>query len=126
MTLNGKSLLKGKDIIVSVSGEALDGIISLETRQKKTAYDIMEFLSSTPVASINEKRTYELKLKSLSLFDEGVFEIEPFEMRVEYGSKRTVYSGCALKSVKLESASSSYMQYTYEIEALSRSTETRS
>lgn len=91
--------LKGSDFAVEVNGRALGGVISAEVEEKKSFYDVREFLSGSAVESVESKSntiTLTVNISKDNLFSG---DVNILSLALVQGDGRTEFRNIRVLSV---------------------------
>lgn len=117
--MNTLRILKGKDIVLSVGTHELSFVTEFTAVSEGNSYPVKEMLNEENVDNIILDKKYKISITALSLFDESVFDIEPFELTVSDENKEYVYTGCRVVKVARDIKAVNPIENKFELEAVS-------
>ncbi len=94
--MNELRLTRSGDIELFAGEEQLFGVIDFSAKELYESYPIREYLSGEPVALINGRMNYELRLSVLSLFRSELLESNDLTLSVVDGDVTYRYEGCTV------------------------------
>lgn len=95
-------IVRGTDVTLYVDTTPLFGVTSFSAVEKKSTYDIYEYLSTEPCERIPQRSSYEIKLSIMALFSDQLPTENGYELRVADGDTEYIYENCRLKEQKTE------------------------
>lgn len=100
--MNELRIIRGTDVKLYADDTPLFGITELSAVQKKSYYDVCEYLSGVPCEHIPQGAHYEIKLSFMALFDGQLPAGNVFSLRVTDGSTEYRFDNCRVTEQKTE------------------------
>lgn len=100
--MNELRIIRGTDVKLYADDTPLFGITEFSAVQKKSYYDVYEYLSAEPREHIPQGAHYEIRLGMMALFDGQLSEQGGFTLRIEDGNMEYRYENCRVTERKTE------------------------
>lgn len=100
--MNELRIVRGTDVRLYADDKPLFGVASFCAVQKKSYYDVFEYLSTVPCEHIPQETRYEIKMGFIAMFDEQLPTQGGFSLRVVDDSTEYCYENCRVTQRKTE------------------------